>query len=422
MIDERKIIIGLITSTDYLRQIRPIWDPKLLESSTAKRIAGWIWPYFDKYDKAPGRDIEDIFYAKVKANKLPKDLAEEIEEDILPSLSKEYENDNLNLKFLVEETKSYFTVRSLALLTEDIQTLIKNGELEKAEDRVHTFKALGGSTADLNAFILSVTQIRRIKRKPPTLLMKPWLRAGQTTIIYGQYGSGKSLLAQTVAYLLGMEEYDSPEAEIGEWQIKKPTGCLYVDGELGQQEMEERFSKMEWIGRQNQEHRVKILSVPEYQLATEDSFYLSNRANQLKITHWLKQHPEYKLIVLDSASTLFGLVEENDNSEWNTKINPFLRDLRALNVACLLLHHAGKDNKRGLRGASAIGAMAHYIFKLSNHPNKNIDDGEAWFIISKDKQRAGGYSFKTFALKYTQTEDEQETHWKLTSVGENIRD
>jgi RecA-family ATPase len=143
-------------------------------------------------------------------------------------------------------------------------------------------------------------------------------------------------------------------------------------------------------------------------------FSLSDRVNQQKIIRWLKDHPTYKLVVFDSVSTLFGLQEENDNSEWNNKINPLLRDLRALGVACILLHHAGKDGKKGLRGASAMGAMAHNLFRLTNHGGKDIDKGEAWFVLSKDKQRAAGYSFRPFSLKYTQNDGETETTWEVT--------
>ena len=223
-------------------------------------------------------------------------------------------------------------------------------------------------------------------------------------------------MAIHIAYVLGLKEYTDKQSEIGDWQVKYPTGCLYIDGELGELEMEERIKGFEWIGEQHAKHKMKVLSIPEYQLATEDSFYLSERKNQLKLIKWLQDHSTYKLIVLDSASTLFGLVEENDNSEWSTKVNPFLRDLRALGVHCLLLHHSGKDNKRGLRGASAMGAMASFIFRLYNHEDKDIDNGEAWFVLGKDKQRAKGFTFKPFGLHYTQEENDSETHWDETPI------
>ena len=411
---ERKILISLITSTEYCQKIKDIWNIQLIESVTAKRLASWVWEYFEKYNKAPGKEIETIYYSKLKGGKLPKDIAEEIEQDILPGLSEEYENESLNLEYLIEETEKYLNERHIQLLTDNIQSLLASGEREEAEKMVREFKPLGTTTGKLDNFILTVNQIRKKGKPHPSILMKPWLKEGQTTIIYGTFGSGKSLLTISIAYVLGVKNYDDEECEIGKWQVKRPAGCLYIDGELGEQEMEDRIRQFEWIGKQPPNYKTQILSVPEYQLETEDTFYLSDRGNQLKIIKWLKDYPTYKLVILDSASTLFGLVEENDNSEWNNKINPFLRDLRALNVACILLHHAGKDGKRGLRGASAMGAMAHNIFKLTNHPDKNIEDGKAWFILSSDKQRAAGFSFKTFALKYTQDSDQVETHWETT--------
>jgi len=414
MIDERKIIIGLITSTEYCQKIKDIWNSQFIESATAKRLAGWVWEYYDKYHKAPGREIESIYFSKLKDNKLPKDIAEEIEQDILPDLSKEYENEEFNLTYYIEETEKHFSSQHLKLHTENIQTLLSSGEIEKAEGLANSFKPLSTVTNRLDEFVLSVNQIRRQNRPSPPMLLKPWLKEGQLTLIYGTFGTGKSLLVESIAYLIGLRQFE--EYQIGKWQVKKPTGCLYIDGELGQLEMEERMGQFEWMGKQSQEHRIKILSMPEFQLETADTFYLSERVNQKKILRWLIDHPTYKLLILDSISTLFGLVEENDNSEWSTKVNPFLRDLRAAGIACILLHHAGKEAKRGLRGASSMGAMAHNIFRLTDHPTKSEDKGEAWFILTKDKQRAGGFNFKTFALKYTQNINKTETHWETTEL------
>ena len=412
---ERKIIIGLITSTEYLQRLQSFWNIQLIESVTAKRIAGWCWEYFEQYKKAPGKDIEGIFYSKVKDPKFPKDIAKEIEEDILPGLSAEYEQQSFNLEYLFEETKKYLSDRHISIHNDNVNSLRLAGSLEEAEKLITEFKPLSVTVDTIDDFIQSVKLIRKQKKPKPIPLMPPWLKEGQTTIIYGKYGSGKSLLTILIAYMLGLENFDTKDCEIGEWQIKNPTGTLYIDGELGEQEMEERIGKFEWLGKQQGKYVMRILSIPEYQVETEDSFSLSERENQLKVIHWLKDHPNYKLLVLDSVSTLFGLEEENSNSEWDKKINPFLRDLRALNVACILLHHAGKDGKRGLRGASSMGAMAHNIFSLAIHTEKDPGKGEAWFTIMKDKQRAAGYSFKTFTLKFKQTEDEKETHWEVTS-------
>jgi len=408
---ERRIIVSLINSTQYCRRIKNIWDISLIDSQSAKRLATWCWTYFERYGEAPQKEIETIFFNRAK--QLSKDIAQEIEEDFLPKFAEEYNSEEFNLEYLVEETEKYFSERRLKILTDNIQSLITAGEVHQAEKTIVEFKPLSTSVRKLNEYILTAEQIRKQNNKRPALLMKPWLREGQTTIIYGNYGSGKSLLAISVAYVLGLKDFDREECDIGEWQVINPTGTLYLDGELGEMEMEERIKQFEWLGEQ--QYILRILSIPEYQLKTEDTFYLSNRINQLKVIEWLKENLNYKLIVLDSASTLFGLLEENDNSEWNNKINPFLRDLRAMGVACLLLHHAGKDNKRGLRGASAMGAMAHNIFRLTDHEKKQIDDGEAWFVIGKNKQRAAGKGFKTFSLKFSQNDNQTETWWEVTN-------
>ena len=416
---ERKIIIGLITSTEYCNRIQAVWNPMLLESATAKQMSNWVWDYFREYKKAPNKDIEGIFYSKLKTGKLQKDLAEEIEQDILPSLSEEYTEEEQNVDYLVIETERYLSERHITLHNEAVDSLLAAGKVEEAQQLIHEFKPLSSVSAPLDNYILSMGQIKRKNRPKPITLLRPWLKEGQMTIIYGNYGTGKSLLSIAIGYVLGLRE-PGEDSDIGEWRVKNQTGCLYIDGELGEQELEERVNALEWLGPQSKDHKMRILSIPDYQLETEDSFYLSDRKNQRKIIDWLQNNPNYKLIILDSASTLFGLKEENDNSEWNLKINPFVRDLRALGVACILLHHAGKDGRKGLRGASAMGAMAHNIFRLLNHTDKDIDDGEAWFVLAKDKQRSGGFSFKTFSLQFTQENHEKETHWEVTRTGKIV--
>ncbi len=148
---ERKIIIGLITSTEYLRQIRSIWKIDYIESAAAKRLAGWVWEYFNKYDKAPGKDIEGIYYSKLKDKTLPKDIAEEIEEDILPSLSDEATQEDFNLEYLLDETKKYFTERHLVIHNSIIESYIARGMLLEAEKEACEYKPLpNASSTDLD--------------------------------------------------------------------------------------------------------------------------------------------------------------------------------------------------------------------------------------------------------------------------------
>lgn len=136
---ERKALIGLITNTDYLKQIQEDWKQEYLESATAKLIASWCWEYFKKYQKAPMRDIEMIYISKLKKG-INKELAEEIENDILPGLSKEYENSRITITSLLDETRQYFIERQIILHKQDIESKLEKGEITEAEEIVERFK------------------------------------------------------------------------------------------------------------------------------------------------------------------------------------------------------------------------------------------------------------------------------------------
>jgi replicative DNA helicase len=147
---ERQIVIGLITSTDYLKQIRSEWNDLYIESPMAKRLSSWCWEYFNKYDKAPGRNIEGIYFHKIKTGKIAKNVAEEIEQEILPKLSQEYEAAGLNVEYLLDQTHKYFKERKLLLHSDAIQALITEGSLEEAEVLASDYKpTTDGSRTDL---------------------------------------------------------------------------------------------------------------------------------------------------------------------------------------------------------------------------------------------------------------------------------
>jgi hypothetical protein len=140
---ERHILIGLITSVKYLREIRPVWDSKFMRSQISRTVSNWCIEYYDKYNDAPNADIEGIYFQKLKANDIPQDIAEEIEEDILPELSEEYERqDKFNIEYLLDRTRAYFSEQKLEMHQDEIDDLIAAGKTEEAEQKVNTYTPL----------------------------------------------------------------------------------------------------------------------------------------------------------------------------------------------------------------------------------------------------------------------------------------
>ena len=48
---ERNIIIGLITQTEFLKEIESEWNQDYMESDVARLLATWCWEYYNKYNK-----------------------------------------------------------------------------------------------------------------------------------------------------------------------------------------------------------------------------------------------------------------------------------------------------------------------------------------------------------------------------------
>lgn len=144
---ERKILIGLITSNDYTRQMRPVLDVNLLQSSVAKRLASWCLEYFDIYGRVPHIDIEDIYYRKLKEG-LPKDIANEIEQDIFPSLNDEYLNEKFNVSYLCDLTRTHMKERGLLLFSEEIEDLVVKGDITEAERLATHYKPITSGAGD----------------------------------------------------------------------------------------------------------------------------------------------------------------------------------------------------------------------------------------------------------------------------------
>lgn len=135
---ERRIVTGLIVSTDYIQQIRKGWNSELLGSRTARQISGWCIEFFDQYHTAPGKEIESIFIRKVKGMK-ESDVRDI--EDILGSLSNEYEREEkFNVEYLIDQTKQYFDERSLKDFIDDIKENLERGDIAEAMKSAYGFK------------------------------------------------------------------------------------------------------------------------------------------------------------------------------------------------------------------------------------------------------------------------------------------
>ena len=128
---ERKFLIGIIMSDRFIKESSSFYDASLMESKAILKIADWCFTYFQRYNKAPGKHIKDIFEAW--EDKLDKSERELIK-GLLVGVSNEYERaDKLNVEYLLDITEKHFRRLSIEKLASNVKGLAAEEQVEEAE-------------------------------------------------------------------------------------------------------------------------------------------------------------------------------------------------------------------------------------------------------------------------------------------------
>ncbi len=143
---ERKLLTALIISDEFCRNLVPILNVSYLRGPYSVRVLRWILRYYKKYQKAPGKDIQDIYESE--RNKL-KESEQELIEEFLSNLSRDYAKSNVfNVPYLMDQSLKYLRERAILVHSQAASGLVLDGKLEEAETVLLKFKAVARSTSD----------------------------------------------------------------------------------------------------------------------------------------------------------------------------------------------------------------------------------------------------------------------------------
>ena len=215
------------------------------------------------------------------------------------------------------------------------------------------------------------------------IIIDPWLKEGSVGMIAGQMGSGKTFLDISIANGV------TTETSVGNWIVKNPIPCVYVDGELEYREMQDRLRNLR-IG--NMKRKLTLIS---------DSFNVSTnrprinnlldpnqRATLFKICEKSKDKDLGILLILDNISVLCPGIDENKKSDWDP-INVWFLDLKKSGVNSLYLHHTGKSGDQ--RGTSGREDNIDTSILLSIPKDYKTEDGCRFNLHFKKKRVEGQY-------------------------------
>jgi len=135
---EEKILIGLIVSDTFCKFMIPKLKVEYFKSPFCKILCKWIFSYYRKFRVAPKKNINEIFDSKKE--KLSREEIEIIH-SFLARIDERYQTEkDFNIEYLAQITDEFIRKRSLEILNEKIDLLLRRGKEREAENLVLKYK------------------------------------------------------------------------------------------------------------------------------------------------------------------------------------------------------------------------------------------------------------------------------------------
>ena len=136
VVEEKRIIIGLITSSNFIQQILPIFQLDYFVNSYLRTIASWCVSFYEEHERAPYKHIQDIYEAEALSL---KESDGELIQDLLKLLTEQYDPESANVGYLKDCTINYFRRRELEIVVNNVSILKEKGEYDEAEAQITRF-------------------------------------------------------------------------------------------------------------------------------------------------------------------------------------------------------------------------------------------------------------------------------------------
>ena len=223
----------------------------------------------------------------------------------------------------------------------------------------------------------TMTLARLLDRKfpPREVLVSPWLRSGESVLLWAPTGVGKTMLVNTLALAV------AGGGKVAGWKADKPRKVLLVDGEMHIEDLKDRMvllgDAVEGIDMGAAQENLVILSRQDQGPDTRFP-NLANPEGQDVIMETIRE-TGVELVILDNFSTLAEVADENEAAAMNP-ILAFLMRLKQAGVACILVHHSGKSGE-SYRGSSKLATTFEVIIGLRRLDGHQVDHGAAFELV-----------------------------------------
>ncbi len=215
---------------------------------------------------------------------------------------------------------------------------------------------------------------------PREHLLSPWLRQGDSAMIYAPTGAGKSIFTLALALAI------AGGGKFLGWEARKPRKVLYIDGEMPEADIIERAKMLlPTVEGCNHETAASNLVFLARQAQHMDAEF-PDLATQEGQDDVLKRATSggFDLLILDNFSTLAECEDENAAGAFNGIVR-FLMRAKQGDLACILIHHSNKSGN-DYRGSSKLATTFEVLISLGK-TSKGLSRGALGFDLAWHKYR-----------------------------------
>ncbi|WP_156842821.1 AAA family ATPase [Novosphingobium aquimarinum] len=213
----------------------------------------------------------------------------------------------------------------------------------------------GKASSKRNLFV----RVADLQASPPVFLIDDIMEVDSTACLFGDPGSGKSLIAMDMAACIATgQEFHGHKV--------KPGSVFYIAGE-GQNGLRRRFAAWEALQDKSLKDAALFSSTASVRLLDDDSVSEAVGAiDQLATRYGMP-----RLIVIDTLARNFGAGDENSTEAMNKFVAALdrLRE-RYAGSTILIVHHSGHGDKQRARGSSVLRGAIDCEYKVEKTGDK----------------------------------------------------
>ena len=333
---------------DSVEKIISSVPTELFNNDVYRTIADRAIVYFKEYDKSPADHLPDLLEEFLDS---PKRSDVRMYTDALHDIQSLSEG--INAAFVLDSLQKFVRQQSLRQSITFAAEELKKGHLDSAERILLESGQAHQVSSELLTPIRSVQELMAAKIPPMQEIFDPVLQFPAVLLLLGSRGSCKTLLAMSMALAAASGK------DLFNWRSAKQCRVLFLDFEMQMSVGKQRFSMLQKSLKMKPEDG--MLDV--WYSSDSQPKPVPNLCDRQQTNALIDQCADYDLVFLDNVAAAARGADLNKIEEIEP-IRDLATGLQHRGTSCVLVHHLGKDPKRGARGSSGLEDLPDTILKL----------------------------------------------------------